>query len=61
MRDDPPGINRYEREEAEAVRAAEGECPAGGAHEWGLMEEAGTGRTGWACENCHAPMPKEEW
>ena len=36
------------------------ECPAGGAHTWGLQEEPGTGRTGMACDECHAPMPDEE-
>jgi hypothetical protein len=27
-------------------------CPAGGPHEWGTLEEAGTGRTAIGCENC---------
>ena len=40
-------------------RALSDECPAGGAHSWELHEEAGTGRTGWACAECHAPMPAD--
>jgi hypothetical protein len=34
----------------------EPECPAGGDHVWEEHEEAGTGRMGWACGECHAPM-----
>jgi hypothetical protein len=36
------------------------ECPAGGSHEWGVLEEAGTGRTWIGCENCGKTAPKEE-
>jgi hypothetical protein len=36
------------------------ECPAGGAHDWGILEEAGTGKTWAGCENCGAPMPDPE-
>jgi len=32
-------------------------CPAGGDHDWGTLEEAGTGTTWAGCENCGAPMP----
>lgn len=35
-------------------------CPAGGEHRWAEQEEAGTGHTGWACDECHAPMPTED-
>lgn len=35
-------------------------CPAGGEHDWGTLEEAGTGRTWAGCENCGASMPREE-
>jgi hypothetical protein len=36
-----------------------GSCPAGGEHVWGTMEEAGTGRTGIACEHCGAAPERE--
>jgi hypothetical protein len=36
------------------------ECPAGGEHEWGTLEETGTGRTAPGCENCGTSPPKEE-
>jgi hypothetical protein len=35
-------------------------CPAGGAHEWGILEQAGTGHTWAGCENCGASRPAEE-
>jgi hypothetical protein len=40
------------------VSAPTDECPAGGPHVWELQEEWGTGRTGWACAECHAPAPE---
>jgi hypothetical protein len=36
------------------------DCPAGGRHEWGILEQAGTGRTWAGCENCGTPRPPEE-
>jgi hypothetical protein len=35
-------------------------CPAGGEHVYELQEEWGTGRTGWACQECHAPAPEQD-
>jgi len=35
------------------------ECPAGGRHDWGILEEAGTGRTWAGCENCGMARPPE--
>lgn len=35
-------------------------CPAGGEHEWGVLEEAGTGKEWAGCENCGASAPKGE-
>jgi hypothetical protein len=33
-------------------------CPAtGGDHVWRIQEQAGTGRQGWACDECHADPP----
>ena len=34
------------------------ECPAGGAHEWGMLEQAGTGHRGLGCESCGASRPE---
>ena len=45
-----------------AIEFLSNPCPAGGMHTWALQEEPGTGRTGMACDECHAPMPPEvEW
>src|SRR5262245_23984166 len=35
-------------------------CPAGGLHDWGTLEEAGTGKTWAGCEECGAPRPDED-
>ncbi len=42
------------------LQEEESECPAGGDHEWGVLEQAGTGRTWVGCENCGAAQPEEE-
>lgn len=37
-------------------------CPAGGAHTWAILEQTGTGRTWWGCEECGVAAPnQEEW
>jgi hypothetical protein len=35
-------------------------CPAGGPHRFGDVEEWGTGRRGFACEECGAAPPEKE-
>lgn len=50
---------RLSQEAREALGWADDECPAGGPHTWGVLEQAGTGRTGFGCEECMAPMPPD--
>lgn len=59
----PPQIITFESDEDFMLFLGERSadpCPAGGDHVWEEHEEPGTGRTGWACSECHAPMPPQE-